>query len=345
MNEHQGSVWSSVRSNVSNEGRSHSWRNARTIYRHSKVLYVQAIKALSRSCSSPISGFLQRFPVRSNFSAYVGSRNKYKNAEEHDCWLDRIRGVIMSQQQTENGQTTDACLQLGDMLIVPKIAHCSPLQSFYGRQPVTLQLKQLDKGRQFLRLAIALVGSLGKKSTAVVLTRIFEHQDGPRSCVTSSQHVEELLPANEFRAKAQFRSLVSEWRAAVNGRDNQKLESLSGTRCDTKSRRTSDILADTCPDEDSLVSLINVLCNAIKEGGQVKVFTSSCWPWVMALLEWLYGPRLDGVAGKLRFRCHISVVLVETDISNNTKSLRVVHRKRAAEAPAKRRPKRRTVTG
>lgn len=251
----------------------------------------------------------------------------------------------MSKQHTENGQTIDTCLQLGDRLIVPGVAHCSPLRSFYGRQPVTVQLKQQEKGRQFLRLAIALVASLGLKSTAEVLTKLFEHKDSPQACVIPSPHVEKLLPADEFRAKTQFRSLVSEWQAALGRHNYREPGRISRPRRNAGPGHTSCILADTCPDEDSLVSLINALCKAIKEGGQVKVFTTSCWPWVMALLEWLFGPPLDAVAGKPRFRCHISVVLVETAFSNKTKSLLVQHRKHAARVSAKRRTRRRPVTG
>ncbi len=251
----------------------------------------------------------------------------------------------MSKQETRNGQTTDACLRLGDRLIVSGVAHCSPLQSFYGRQPVTLQLKQQEKGRQFLRLAIALVASLGVKNTAAVLTKLFEHEDGSQTCVTPSPDVEELLPVNEFRAKTQFRSSVSEWQAASGRRSHYEPGRKSRTRRNAGPGQTSDILADTCPDEDSLVSLINALCKVIKEGGQVKVFATSCWPWVMALLEWLFGPPLDAVAGKQRFRCHISVVLAETVLSNETKSLRVLHRKHAARISAKRRNGRRPVAG
>ncbi|KAM3556924.1 hypothetical protein ARSEF4850_005312 [Beauveria asiatica] len=224
----------------------------------------------------------------------------------------------------------NACLRLGDRLITPKLAHCSPLQSFYGRQADTLQLKQQEKGRQFLRLAIALVASIGMKGAAAVLATLFERQDGPQASVAASSDVEELLPSNEFRAKAQFGSEVSKWQAALERRSHHGPGCKSEPKRNTGPGRTSAILAETCPDEDSLVLLMDVLCKVIKEGGRVKIFATSCWPWVMALLEWLLGPPLGTVAGKQRFRCQVFVLTErassdEMNTPDKTKSLRIVY--------------------
>ncbi|KGQ03543.1 hypothetical protein BBAD15_g11222 [Beauveria bassiana D1-5] len=234
----------------------------------------------------------------------------------------------------------DACLRLGDRLISPKLAHCSHLQSFYGRQAVALQLKQQEKGRQFLRLAIALIASIGVKGTAAVLAKLFERQDGPQASVAASSAIEELLPANEFRAKAQFRSEVSEWQAALERRSHHGPGCKSEPKRNTGTGRTSAILAETCPDEDSLVSLMDVLCKVIKRGGRVKIFATSCWPWVMALLEWLLGPPLGAVAGKHRFRCQVSVLTERTssdemNTPDEMKSLRIVYRKETAGVTAR----------
>lgn len=270
----------------------------------------------------------------------------YKSCTEPDnCSLNRGHCKTMSKQETENEQTTDACLRLGNRLVASGVAHCSPLQSFYCRQTVTLPLRQQEKGRQFLRLAIALVASLGVKSTAVVLTKLFEHEDDSQTPATTSPCIEKVLPANEFRAKTQFRSLISKWQAASGRCSLLDAERKSRPRHAAIPRHTSDIFAEAFPDTDSIVALIKALCNLIKEGGQVKVYATSCWPWVMALLEWLFGPPLETEIGKQPLRCHISVILAETALSSNKKSLCVLHRKNAARVSAKRRTGLQRVTG
>lgn len=218
----------------------------------------------------------------------------------------------MKQQQTSNA--INACLQLGDKLITPKLSGYSPLQAFYGRDKrFTLQLIEKEEGRQFLRLAIALVASIGVNRTAVVLAQVFGDQEDPKSYVNWSSY----LPTNEFRAKRQFRLLVSDWQI------HQGRRGYHGPACNFD---ISTVLADTCPDDESLVLLINAICKVVKDGGAATIFAASCWPWAMGLLEWLLGPPLGANYGKHRFRCRISIIPEEHNCSQ-LKSLCVEYRK------------------
>ena len=214
-------------------------------------------------------------------------------------------------------EVLDACLRLGGRLVTPKVTENS-VQLFYGRQAVILQLKQQEKGRQFLRLAVALVTSIGAKKTAIVLAEVLEGQDDLQSCAAVLPHVEELLPATEFRAKAQFSSSVFEWQAVTGSHQHQEPQRSP------RSGLASNFWADICPDENSLVLLIKALCKVTEEGGQIEIFTTSCWPWVMALLEWLLGPPLNVTVGMKRFRSRVSVIQSER-ASDAMTSLRVVY--------------------
>lgn len=260
--------------------------------------------------------------------------------------------MCIDKQDTTNGHAIDACLQLGDLLVAPNATHRSPLQSFYSRQAAALQLRQQEKGKQFLRLAIALVASLGIKGAAAVVTTLFARQGCPQARVTMPEHIEELLPDTEFRAKSQFRSTVSERQTTPGQHRHCEPRRTSRPRRSAGREHIPDVLAKTCPDEDDLVSLIHALCRVNKEGGHVKIVATACWPWVITLLEWLFGPPLDVVAGKQRFRCRIHVIQAEPTletsqgaIPSSRKNLRVSYRKLAAGESASRKARSRRTIG